>query len=126
MSQDEVLQYDLHSHSVVSDGSLTPEELVARAAEQGVDVLALTDHDVTDGLAEARAAANSYNLRLVPGVEISVTWNSSTIHVLGLGIDEQCEPLQQGLGTLREYRDRRAEEIARRLEKKGLSVFKKN
>lgn len=120
MSQDDVFQYDLHSHSVVSDGSLTPEELVARAAEKGVNVLALTDHDVTAGLDAARAAAIAHNIRLVSGVEISVTWNSSTVHVLGLDIDEHCEELQKGLLKLREFRALRAQEIARRLEKKGI------
>ena len=120
MSQDEVFQYDLHSHSVISDGSLTPEELVARAAEKGVNVLALTDHDATAGLDAARAAAIAHNVRLVSGVEISVTWNSSTVHVLGLDIDEHCEELQNGLLKLREFRALRAQEIARRLEKKGI------
>jgi predicted metal-dependent phosphoesterase TrpH len=120
MSQDALFQYDLHSHSVVSDGSLTPEALIARAVGQGVDVLALTDHDVTDGLSAARAAAKLHNIRLVSGVEISVTWSGTTIHVLGLGIDDQCEELQQGLGKLRDFRVLRAAEIARRLEKKGI------
>lgn len=121
MSQDADFQYDLHSHSVVSDGSLTPEALIARAVGQGVNVLALTDHDVTDGLGAAQTAAELHNIHLVPGVEISVTWNGVTIHVLGLGIDKQCEQLQQGLQKLRDFRVLRAEEIARRLEKKGIA-----
>lgn len=121
MPDNDVLQYDLHSHSMVSDGSLTPEALVERATVQGVNVLALTDHDVTEGLQAARMAAKSRNIRLVPGVEISVTWNGPTIHVLGLGIEEQCQELQDGLKKLRDFRGWRAEEIARRLEKKGVS-----
>lgn len=120
MPDNAVLQYDLHSHSTVSDGSLTPEALVERAAEQGVHVLALTDHDVTDGLQAARQSAASQNIKLVSGVEISVTWNGPTIHVLGLGIDEESRELQDGLHKLREFRAWRAEEIARRLEKKGI------
>ena len=114
------LQYDLHSHSIVSDGSLSPEDLVSRAAEQGVNVLALTDHDVTEGINSARQAANAHDIHLVPGVEISVTWNGATVHILGLGIDENNHALQSGLLKLREFRAWRAREIARRLEKKGI------
>lgn len=114
------LQYDLHSHSIVSDGSLSPEDLVSRAAAQGVNVLALTDHDVTEGLSAARQAATEHGIHLVSGVEISVTWNGATVHILGLGIDEDNDELQKGLGELREFRAWRAREIARRLEKKGI------
>jgi len=114
------LTYDLHSHSIVSDGSLTPTELVSRASSKGVDVLALTDHDATDGLLEAGRAAGAQGLTLVPGVEISVSWYGSTIHVLGLGIDPQCEALQHGLQGLRKFRHWRAEEIGRRLGAQGV------
>ncbi|MGD8566871.1 MAG: PHP domain-containing protein [Gammaproteobacteria bacterium] len=115
------LIYDLHSHSIASDGSLTPTELVAHARHRQVDVLALTDHDVTDGLAEAQRAAERQGIRLIAGVEISVTWNGVTVHILGLGIDPACDLLQQGLHKLRDFRSWRAEEIARRLEKHGIS-----
>jgi len=74
---------DLHSHSTASDGTMTPTELVKRAREQGVDVLALTDHDTTAGLAEARLAAGN-DLSLINGIEISVSWNGQTIHIVGL------------------------------------------
>ena len=112
--------YDLHAHSIASDGSLTPTELVARAKSKGVDVLALTDHDVTDGLAEAHIAAREEGVWLVSGVEVSVTWNGATVHILGLGIDPACEELQQGLAKLREFRTWRAAEISRRLESSGI------
>ena len=79
--------YDLHSHSTASDGTLAPAELVERARAAGVDVLALTDHDTLDGIAEASRAVSGTGLQLVPGVEISVTWKAMTIHVLGLGVD---------------------------------------
>ena len=115
------LIYDLHAHSIASDGSLTPAELVARARLRDVDVLALTDHDVTDGLDEARYAAQQHAIQLIPGVEISVTWKGATVHILGLGINSSCRELQQGLQKLRDFRVWRAEEIARRLEKKGIS-----
>jgi len=112
--------YDLHTHSHYSDGQLPPAELVARAAANGVEVLSLTDHDVTDGLPEARRAAQAAGLTLVPGVEISVTWGNQTVHVVGLRIDADEPGLQQGLQRLREFREWRAEEIGRRLGKAGI------
>ena len=113
--------YDLHSHSTASDGSLTPTALVARAIEQDVDVLALTDHDGTEGLAEARQAAEGTGLTLIPGVEISVTWGGTTIHILGLNVDVDNLALQHGLAILRNYRVGRAEKIATRLDKAGIA-----
>lgn len=113
--------YDLHTHSTASDGSLKPEDLVARAIEQGVDVLALTDHDGTEGIKAAKQAAEAGSLGLIDGVEISVTWGKSTVHILGLNIDTNTESLQQGLTKLRDYRVGRAQEIAKRLDKAGIS-----
>jgi predicted metal-dependent phosphoesterase TrpH len=112
--------HDLHSHSLASDGTLTPAVLVQAARDAGVNVLALTDHDTTDGLEEAGRQAGSAGLRLIPGVEISVSWESLTIHILGLNIDPQCEVLQAGLSSLRAFRDWRAEEIGRRLQRAGI------
>jgi predicted metal-dependent phosphoesterase TrpH len=112
--------YDLHTHTFYSDGALAPAELVARAAAHGVQVLALTDHDVTDGVPEAQAAAQQAGITLVPGVEISVTWGTQTVHVVGLQIDITHPGLQAGLARLREFRDWRAEEIGRRLAKAGI------
>lgn len=113
-------RYDLHTHSLRSDGALTPTELVMRAHRQGVAVLALTDHDVTDGIAEAQAAASQCPLTLVPGVEISVTRQAQTLHIVGLGIDTKSAPLQVGLARLREFRTWRAQEIGRRLAKENI------
>jgi predicted metal-dependent phosphoesterase TrpH len=112
--------YDLHTHTYYSDGTLAPAELVARAAANGVQVLALTDHDVTDGLAEARAAADRAGIGFVPGVEVSVTWGTQTVHIVGLRIDTANGALQAGLQRLREFRDWRADEIGRRLGKAGI------
>ncbi len=112
--------YDLHSHSSASDGTLPPAELVRLAAEAGVEVLALTDHDTTDGVAEACRAASERAIELVPGVEISVTWSAQTVHIVGLNVDPGNARLQAGLQTLRRFRDWRAEEIGRRLEKSGV------
>lgn len=112
--------FDLHSHTVYSDGTLTPAELVARAHANGVSALAVTDHDVTDGLGEAQAAAAGVGIRLIPGVEISVTWERHTVHIVGLGIDAANRRLQCGLEQLREVRRARAQEIGRRLHKKNI------
>lgn len=114
------LQYDLHSHSQASDGTLTAAELVRRAHAASVDVLALTDHDSVDGLAEAHAVAAELPLQLISGVEISVTWNSQTVHIVGLNIDQNNAALRDGLDSLQAFRDWRAEEIGRRLDKAGI------
>ncbi len=103
---------DLHSHSTYSDGTLTPQELVARAVGRGLEVLALTDHDGTGGLAAARAAAHAEGLKFVDGVEISVTWRGQTLHIVGLGIDPTDPELQAGLVATRGGRNARAEKIA--------------
>jgi predicted metal-dependent phosphoesterase TrpH len=113
-------RYDLHTHSLRSDGTLTPAELVTRAHAVGIDVLALTDHDVTDGIAEARTAAAPLGMTLIAGVEISVTWRNQTLHILGLNVDIVHSSLQQGLSRLREFRQWRAVEIGRRLQKKRI------
>lgn len=112
-------QYDLHTHSTASDGTLTPTALVKLAVDAGVDVLALTDHDTTEGLVEAAAAADG-SIHLVTGVEISVTWGGQVVHIVGLGFDPADKTLQAGLAGLREFRHWRAQEIGRRLSKKGI------
>lgn len=114
-------QYDLHSHSTASDGTLTPSALVRLAADAGVRVLALTDHDTTAGLEEAALAAKDAGICLVPGVEISVTWSKQTVHIVGLGVDPGHRALLAGLQGLRDFRDWRAGEIGRRLEKEGIA-----
>ncbi len=111
---------DLHSHSTVSDGSLTPSELVGHAAGLNVAVLALTDHDDVAGLDEARRAAEEAGIALVNGVEISVTWNNRTLHVVGLRIAPSFPALQQGLESIRAGRVGRAERIAAELAKHGI------
>lgn len=112
--------YDLHNHSTASDGTLSPSELVCLAAGVGVRVLALTDHDSTEGVAEATRAAAENGINLISGVEISVTWNKQTIHIVGLNVDVENSRLQQGLTDLRAFRDQRALEIGDRLEKAGI------
>jgi len=115
-----MLQYDLHCHSTRSDGVLSPTDVVRRAASRGVDVLALTDHDELAGLGEAREAAQEAGIVVVPGSELSVTWEGETIHVLGLGIDPRDSPLATGLSGIRSGRDERARRIGEALEVAGI------
>ncbi|MCP5407018.1 MAG: PHP domain-containing protein [Chromatiaceae bacterium] len=115
------VNYDLHTHSTASDGTLAPAELVRQAAHSNIQVLALTDHDTTAGVAEAASAAQYHGIGFVPGVEISATWGSKGIHIVGLGIDPDCAILRQGLESIREYRLWRAREIGRKLDEKGIS-----
>jgi 3',5'-nucleoside bisphosphate phosphatase len=112
--------FDLHAHSTISDGTLTPTELVDRAAARGVDYLALTDHDDTAGIDEARSAAAATPLRVVPGVEVSVSWESRTVHIVGVNIDPRNRALAAGLTSIREGRDARAARIAESFAKAGI------
>src|SRR5215470_2690219 len=116
----DTLNFDLHSHSTASDGVLAPSALLQRAAANGVGALALTDHDELVGLAEAAEAAQACGVRLIPGVEISVTWGGMTIHVVGLGIDPHDATLAANLESVRASRVRRAERIAAELDAIGI------
>ncbi|MGL5289060.1 MAG: PHP domain-containing protein, partial [Aeromonas sp.] len=113
------MKFDLHCHSTASDGVLSPAQLVRRAAEQQVEVLAVTDHDTLDGLAEVRRtiADEQLPLRLVSGVEISTSWEHHEIHIVALGVDEQHPALVAFLAGQRVRREIRAQEIGVRLEK---------
>jgi 3',5'-nucleoside bisphosphate phosphatase len=122
MSSDRIpaANYDLHNHSRFSDGLLSPTELIELAARCGVDALALTDHDTTEGLAEAAAAARKAGITFVPGVEISVSWGETTVHVVGLGIDAESPALRAGLQSIRDGRYARGQRIAAALEGLGI------
>ena len=111
--------FDLHNHSRRSDGLLSPTQLIELAARTGVDAIALTDHDTTEGLEEAALAARGLGIAFVPGVEISVSWGSTTLHVVGLGVDPDAAPLAEGLRSIREGRFGRAQRIAAALEGLG-------
>jgi 3',5'-nucleoside bisphosphate phosphatase len=113
-------RYDLHCHSTLSDGLLTPSQVVRRAAERGVDVLALTDHDEVAGLAEARVAAREAGVQFVAGSELSVSWQDSTVHVVALGIDAENAMLVRGLEHVRTSRDARAQRIGESLAAAGI------
>jgi len=114
------LNVDLHMHSSASDGVLSPADLVARAAANNLEVMALTDHDTLDGLAEATEAAADHGIRFTPGVEISVTWAGETLHLVGLGFDPQAAPLREALREMQRSRHRRAQEMNQALVDAGL------
>ena len=114
------LNADLHCHSVVSDGTLTPEDLAQRAYANGVRLWSLTDHDELGGQARARAAAQAIGMEYVGGVEISVTWMGQTIHIVGLGIDPTNSALSEGLRQTRDGRGKRAQQIADALAQVGI------
>jgi 3',5'-nucleoside bisphosphate phosphatase len=116
-----VIRYDLHCHSTYSDGLLAPAEVVRRAASRGVDVLALTDHDELQGLAEARAEAADAGIALVNGSELSASWEEHTLHVVALNVDPDNVALADGLATIRAGRDARARRIAAALEAAGVA-----
>lgn len=111
---------DLHCHSTVSDGTLTPGQVAALAAQNGCTLLALTDHDHTGGLAAARAAAAQHGIRFVSGVEISVSWHGRTLHIVGLDFDEHNPTLQNLLARVRSGRVERMRAMADKLAAKGI------
>ena len=115
-----ILNADLHCHSVVSDGTLTPEDLAARAKANGVELWALTDHDEVGGQRRAIAAAHAQGMAYLTGVEISVTFADTTVHIVGLGFDPDNEQLAQGLAATRGGRGERALDMAAQLAKVGI------
>lgn len=115
-----LLNADLHCHSVVSDGTLTPEELASRAKANGVELWALTDHDEIGGQQRAAAAARAHDMRYLTGTEVSVTFAGETVHIVGLGFDPQNDALRQGLARTRGGRDLRAQDMAADLARVGI------
>jgi predicted metal-dependent phosphoesterase TrpH len=115
------LNADLHAHSTRSDGTLTPQALVQRAHERGVELFALTDHDELSGIAEARACADRLGLCFVAGVEVSVTFAGHTVHIVGLGVDAHDGALLAGLAQVRAGRTQRAHEMAAGLAAAGIA-----
>ena len=111
---------DLHCHSVVSDGTLTPEALAERAKANGVHLWALTDHDELGGQKRAKDAAHALKMDYLSGVEISVTWMNQTIHIVGLGIDADHQGMIEGLRRTREGRGNRAQLMSDQLLKVGI------
>jgi 3',5'-nucleoside bisphosphate phosphatase len=115
-----ILNADLHCHSVVSDGTLTPEQLAARAKANGVELWALTDHDEVGGQDRALAAAHANGMKYLTGTEISITFANKTVHIVGLGFDAHDEQLKKGLHQTRGGRGERAKEMSDGLAKVGI------
>ncbi|GAB3184039.1 3',5'-nucleoside bisphosphate phosphatase [Hydrogenophaga aquatica] len=115
-----ILNADLHCHSIISDGTLTPEALAARAKANGVELWALTDHDEIGGQHRAMAAAKAHSLPYLTGTEISVTFANVTVHIVGLGFDPDHPAMAQGLAATRGGRGERAREMSDQLAKAGI------
>jgi predicted metal-dependent phosphoesterase TrpH len=115
-----ILNADLHCHSVVSDGTLSPEALAERAKANGVELWALTDHDEIGGQQRAAAAAKAQGMHYLTGTEISVTFAGETVHIVGLGFDADNAELRQGLHNTRGGRRERAQEMSEGLAKVGI------
>lgn len=115
-----ILNADLHCHSVISDGTLTPEALAERAAANGVELWSLTDHDEVGGQHRAAAAARAHGLRYLTGTEISITFAGQTVHIVGLGFDADDLRMQQGLRQTRGGRGERAQEMSASLAAVGI------
>ncbi len=115
-----LLNADLHCHSVVSDGTLPPEALARRAKANGVELWSLTDHDEVDGQQRAAAAARSLGLDYLSGCEISVSFAGTTVHIVGLGFDAGDRALRDGLAATRGGRSARARQMAESLAGAGI------
>lgn len=109
----------MHNHSTRSDGLLSPTQLIELAARTGADAIALTDHDTVEGLAEADEAARRAGIGFIPGVEISVSWGETTLHIVGLQVDAASSVLREGLESIRDGRVGRGQRIAQALDRLG-------
>lgn len=113
------MRIDLHVHSSASDGVFSPAEVVRKAHANGVEVMALTDHDTVSGLKEARKEAEKLGTRFIDGVELSVSWGGRTIHVVSLG-PKKFEPYRELSEKLSKQRDLRARTIASKFDAMGI------
>ncbi|MCB1614938.1 MAG: PHP domain-containing protein, partial [Pseudomonadales bacterium] len=112
--------YDLHTHSKLSDGSLSPASLIALAEKQGVTHLSITDHDTLN--AYAQLASDTFQLTLIPGIELSTQWQGRCIHIVGLNVDPASTSMQTAVESQKNAREKRAELIAHRLKKAGIDA----
>ncbi len=113
---------DLHVHSTFSDGTLSPEELVQKAAQLGLAAMALTDHDTVDGIDQAVMAASETNVELIPGIELSTFYDKKEIHIVGLYIDYTDKLFKKELENLKSCRERRNQQIAEKFTQLGIPV----
>lgn len=113
---------DFHVHSNISDGTLTPTEVVKMAADKGLAAIALTDHDTIDGVEEALKAGETYGIRVIPGIEISADYNGSDLHILGLNIDYKNEEFAGRVAVCRDSRDGRNLKMVEKMQAQGFPV----
>lgn len=113
---------DLHTHSTVSDGTFSPAELAAEAHKTGLSLFALTDHDTVAGVAEAQQAGKELGIGVLPGIEISVTWQPGELHLLGLGIDPENKTLQDLMTYAQGRRQERNIKIIERFNEAGIPI----
>lgn len=113
---------DLHTHSSASDGSFSPEELIDYAIEKGISILALCDHDTTDGINQFIAYGANKDINTIPGLEISATWDKGNCHIIGLGIKDDYQPLESILQQIRDSRDNRNIRIIEKLNSLGINI----
>jgi len=113
---------DLHAHSTASDGSYSPAEVVRLAKDAGLRAMALTDHDTTDGLAEAVAAGRELGVEVIPGVEISARYTDDSMHILGYFLDYHSGRLEERLAVLKQARKERNPKIVAKLNALGISI----
>lgn len=113
---------DLHTHSTASDGLYSPNELLQRAKEAGLRVLALTDHDTTDGIAEAAEAAHQLDIEFIPGIELNTDIKGGEVHVLGYFPEFERPAFQAIIKTLRDARERRGQRMVEQLNEHGIHI----
>ncbi|MCX6005578.1 MAG: PHP domain-containing protein [Chloroflexi bacterium] len=117
------MKYDLHLHTTASDGRLTPSEVVELAAEKGLEIIAITDHDSVSGIEEASRIVGKYpQLRVIPGVEINTDYISGEVHILGYFIEYQNKTLNITLEKIRESRVGRAQKMVEKLRNLNLNI----
>lgn len=115
---------DLHVHSNASDGTLSPEEVVHLASDAGLSAIALTDHDTTAGIAEAKEAGKKFGIEVIPGIEVSSAYSGKDIHILGLFVNPEDSALKEMLKTMREMRDQRNQAMLSNLAADGICFTK--
>ena len=113
---------DLHSHTTASDGQYSPTELVKKASEHNIKLLAITDHDTINGLEEAKNAGEQYGVKIIPGIEINITAPRGEFHLLGLGITDISPSMKEILNNVIKTRHQRNEEMIQKMKKAGVSI----
>ena len=113
---------DLHSHTTASDGQYSPTELVKKASEHNIKLLAITDHDTINGLEEAKNAGEQYGVKIIPGIEINITAPRGEFHLLGLGITDISPSMKEILNNVIKTRHQRNEEMIQKMKEAGVSI----